>query len=154
MQKTKDQDTTDFDKSLQFILESDNLEIKVKNVIALNCFGGRLDHTLEILNSTHKFEKSSNLKIQLMNESCLARVIHHNEVIMNYSDMLGKNCGLLPLFGPINLETRGLQWNLNFSQTLLFTGLISTSNCVLNPQVIIKNSSNNPFIWTHEITYQ
>ena len=152
MQKSKNQDTTDFDKSLQFIME--NSEIKVKNVVALNCFGGRLDHTLEILNSTQKFEKSSDLKIQLMNESCLARVIHDKDVIINYSDFLGKSCGLLPLFGPINLETVGLEWNLNFSQTLQFSGLISTSNCVLTPKVLIKNSSNNPFIWTHEITFK
>lgn len=149
MKKIKDQDTTDFDKSLKFILETS--ELTVKNVVALNCFGGRLDHTLAILNSAYMFEKSSDLKIQLMNESCLARLIHDQEALINYSDFEGRNCGLLPLFGPVNLETVGLQWNLNFSQTVQFSGLISTSNRVTNSQVFIKNSSNTSFIWTHEI---
>jgi thiamine pyrophosphokinase len=132
----------------------ESTESVVENVVALNCFGGRLDHTLAILNSAQKFEKSSNLKIQLMNESCLARVIHDNEVIINYSNLQGNNCGLLPLFGPINLETVGLKWDLNSSQKLEFSDLISTSNCVIDSQVVIKSLSNIPFIWTHEITYQ
>lgn len=148
MQKIKDQDTTDFDKTLKFILETTS---SVKNVVALNCFGGRLDHTLAILNSAHIFEKSSDLKIQLMNESCLARLIHHQEVVINYYGLEGRNCGVLPLFGPVNLETVGLQWNLDSSQTVQFSGLISTSNRVINSQIYIKNLSNNSFIWTHEI---
>lgn len=84
MQKIKDQDTTDFDKSLQFISD----QSKSSAVIALNCFGGRLDHSLAILNSAYRFETGNNLKIQLMNEACLARIIHAVKTIMLMSCLL------------------------------------------------------------------
>lgn len=75
VRKINDQDTTDFDKALKFITETDTSNV---SVVALNCFGGRLDHTLAILNSTYRFETTmdTKLKVQLMNESCLARIIH------------------------------------------------------------------------------
>ena len=150
MQKIEDQDTTDFDKSLKFIVESAS---EVKNIVALNCFGGRLDHTMAILNSCYVFESLNDLKIQLMNESCLARAIYDKEVSIKFPNFKGSNCGILPLFGPVNLETNGLQWNLSPSQTVQFSGLISTSNRVISSEVSIKNSSNIPYVWTHEIKY-
>lgn len=45
-------------------------------VVALNCFGGRLDHTMAILNSANRFEKEFGFTIELRNEASLARIIY------------------------------------------------------------------------------
>ena len=68
--------------------------------------------------------------------------------------MKDKSCGILPLFGPVRLETEGLQWNLTPENLVKFGGLISTSNKIISDRVIIQNLSPAPYVWTHEISWE
>lgn len=106
---------------------------------------------MAILNSAHRFEKEFGFEIEMRNEASLARIIHEIYAEISYEGFKGSNCGILPLFGPVNLETSGLEWNLEKSQTVQFGGLVSTSNRVTEETVLIENDSCYPFIWTHEI---
>ena len=65
--KISEQDTTDFEKALNFI----STQLNIQRIIALNAFGGRIDHTLANLNILVKYPQ---LQITLMNESCTASV--------------------------------------------------------------------------------
>ena len=68
MQEIGEQNTTDFEKAVILIQSIDPRA----NIIALNCFGGRLDHSLSVLNVAKKYET---LNFQLVNEKCLAIII-------------------------------------------------------------------------------
>jgi thiamine pyrophosphokinase len=71
--KDLNQDTTDFDKALLFIQDKSE---GPTSIVAMNSFGGRLDHTLAVLNSAHAFETKYPYNVQFMNESCIARIIY------------------------------------------------------------------------------
>jgi len=74
---------------LKFIQEK--TEETPSSIVALNSFGGRLDHTLAVLNSAHAFESKFPFKVQLMNESCIARIIYQVFLDLLYmsDDLLG-----------------------------------------------------------------
>lgn len=58
-----EQDSTDLEKAIRFVINMDSLP---KKIIALGAFGGRIDHTLSSIHVLYKFTKSTESEIILM----------------------------------------------------------------------------------------
>lgn len=73
------------------------------------------------------------------------------------ADFEGPKCALVPLNGPVTVTATGLRWPLSWSlpdisltecvdkHALKFDGLISTSNCIINEEVVVESSG--PVLW-------
>jgi len=62
----------------------------------------------------------------------------------------GPTCGLIPLGCRCeSITTSGLMWDLDGTTPLVFGGLVSSSNRIMEP--VVKVSSSHPIIFTAEI---
>ncbi|KAJ1919390.1 cAMP-dependent protein kinase subunit [Mycoemilia scoparia] len=141
--KIVDDNSTDFMKTISYINDRHGKDVVI---IVFGGFGGRLDHamhTLRILNN----EVHSHRSIMVSDECITFAIPKGTTQIMFSKDFDGPACGLLPLAGPITLSTQGLRWNLD-NHPSSFEGLMSTSNIIDGPKVIVDTT--NTLIWTSE----
>ncbi|GAV02778.1 hypothetical protein RvY_13302 [Ramazzottius varieornatus] len=163
IEKTPDQDATDFTKALKLVGEilrnrsecgePDGLNSSSSNVdmIVAVCSGrGRFDHSMGNINTLFSSAQYTNLPVILMSETDMQYVIPGGtaQTMILDTGLEGPYCGLLPLSGPSIVSTSGLQWNL-FNETLSFGGLISTSNSLDRETVMVKCSE--PLLWTMSV---
>jgi thiamine pyrophosphokinase len=118
-------------------------------VVVPGGLGGRLDHTLQSLNTALIFH--SRLRLVFWTEENCAEVLPpgHHCLELN-RDMEGPHCGLLPLQGTARARTEGLQWELSPTPELemAWGGLLSTSNRVRGSTLEVE--SEHPLLWTIE----
>lgn len=159
--ETKDQDYTDFTKSLQQI--SQNMHsVDITEIYAFVEYGGRLDHVMglfETLFHATKINKLPNVFLisSYTTDWLLQPGLHvinllnsgDKEILCNDKRIKPRHCGIIPIGEPCTrIETSGLKWNLEVNQTLAFGKLVSTSNECCSDPVIINNKT--PVIWTME----
>lgn len=148
--KLKNQDLTDFDKTLKFtvncisrgeldldLIDEENglnettlneLEkIHLEQIYCFSDFTGRLDHALGNLNTLYN-KCLLHVKTYLISSESLTFLLREgeNKIYIN-SAYCGKNCGFFPLGIECVVSTSGLKWNLN-EQTLKFGTFVSSSN--------------------------
>ena len=111
-------------------------------IITFGGLSGRLDQTIHILSQTQKLQSHRSNAIYIISENNLAislRPGKHKLCIPN--NKFGLSCGILPIgVNKASVKTDGLEWNLG-GQGLEYTsfdGLISSSNHLINDEVIIE----------------
>ncbi len=119
-----EQDTTDFEKAI--------CRIDAPLILAAGFLGGRLDHTLAVLNVLYRFADKA--VICLSEEDVVFLVSERTKLRLNP----GQRLAILPL-ASVEVTTRGLVWDMNRSR-LHPTGLVSSSNEVAEPEVDIEAS--------------
>jgi thiamine pyrophosphokinase len=147
----EDQDSTDLEKCLAHLLaRAAPLGGAGLRVVIAGSFGGRLDHTVQNLNCLYKWSPAF---------EALAMVTQHSAAVLLPAGASsvrvawpyeGPTCALLPLGGPSQLTTHGLQWDLAGTPSQ-FGGMVSTSNCVLGwgqGVAPIPVAASQPVIWT------
>ncbi|KAJ1861128.1 thiamine pyrophosphokinase [Coemansia sp. RSA 989] len=141
-----DQNSTDFMKGLKYIDSVMRVDHDVKSclVVVFGGLGGRLDHilhTLKVLFNNHKQRE-----IVIISDDNLTFVVPkgRNRILID-KQVDGPTCGILPLAGETILTTSGLRWNLDHHPSS-FEGLMSTSNIIDEPSVIIETTL--PVAWT------
>lgn len=125
--QTPNQDQTDFEKSLEIILERGISEVDV-----FGGSGGEMDHFLG--NITVAFKFKDNLKIKFFDEFSEYFFSTKSLVLEN---VRGEMISLYPFPIVENITTRGLNWELN-NETLSQLARIGTRNFAVENQVSIE----------------
>ncbi|KAF2405067.1 thiamine pyrophosphokinase [Trichodelitschia bisporula] len=157
-----DQESTDFAKALgelKRLLESSYKYQCVvppprHTVLILASLSGRVDQALGLL---HELLRESNdnpgydlILIGQSNVSFLLRPGRHVIHGVNPAGgVFSGNCGLVPIYGPAVLSTRGLRWDVTDWETRM-GGRVSTSNFAVQDEVEVEVRGET-VLWTVEI---
>lgn len=97
-------------------------------VVILGGLGGRLDQEMQNLNTMVTWAPTF-AQITIVTEDCLVTHLPPGRIRVNcIVPHEGRECGLLPLLGPVaSLTTSGLHWDVSEWETR-FGGQVSTSN--------------------------
>jgi thiamine pyrophosphokinase len=151
--KTQDQNATDFTKCVRVMMEKQST---LNNLLVFCSLGGRFDHTTGIIHSLYILNDNyPNLQIYLITEHDITFLLHSNKQnrIDIQSKFNGNICSLLPFGQPAHVETKGLKWNLDKTQELSFTKLVSSSNTYESTTTShVDVYTDNNIIWTMTYT--
>ncbi|KAK6439652.1 thiamine pyrophosphokinase [Oleoguttula sp. CCFEE 5521] len=121
--KDPDQYSTDFGKSInQIVFHQSN----VRNVLVLGSLGGRVDQGIGLLHELYREQVTRH-------PDPGTTVIH----LPQDTGLVGKNVGILPVYGKAVIRTKGLEWDVQDWETEM-GGMMSTSNHVLGEEVEIE----------------
>lgn len=121
-----EQDTVDFEKALCLV--------DAPLVFAVGFSGGRLDHTLAVLNVMGRF---SDRRLILMGDDDVATIVPHDMIVLEGLG-IGSRLSLMPL-APAKVSETGLRWSLD-EQVFDTLGFSSPSNAVAAPVVTLSSS--------------
>ena len=151
--KTQDQNATDFTKCVRVMMEKQST---LNNLLVFCSLGGRFDHTTGIIHSLYILNDNyPNLQIYLITEHDITFLLHSNKQnrIDIQSKYNGNICSLLPFGQSAHVETKGLKWNLDKTQELSFTKLVSSSNTYESTTTShVDVYTDNNIIWTMTYT--
>ncbi|MFT5648949.1 MAG: thiamine pyrophosphokinase [Yoonia sp.] len=119
-----EQDTVDFEKALQLV--------DAPLIFAAGFSGGRLDHTLAVLNVMGRFGERP---LILMGANDVAAIVPRNGIVLDGLD-IGSRLSLMPLAAAKVRET-GLRWPVD-GQVFDTLGFTSPSNEVAAPVVTLS----------------
>lgn len=139
----------DFQKSLD-LAEQTRAEMELPTVV-VGGHGGRMDQTLGNLNTLYSWAERDHAVYWLEKSNAILALSAGKHHIHIDASREGPSCGLIPIGKPVSsVSTEGLKWNLD-EQELSFgkDGLVSTSNEILEPVVVVETSS--PLLWTCEL---
>jgi thiamine pyrophosphokinase len=147
--KTQDQNATDFTKCVHIMMEKNST---LNNLLVFCSLGGRFDHTTGIIHSLYILNDNyPNLQIYLIADYDITFLLHSYKLnrIHIESKYNGNICSLLPFGQSAHVQTEGLKWNLNKTQELSFTKLVSSSNTYeTNTTSYVDVDTDNDIIWT------
>lgn len=133
---TPDQNKTDFQKSLEIIIEKG-----YKKVHIYGGSGGEMDHFLG--NLTVAFQFKEELKITFFDDES-TYFFSTSSLVLN--NCLGKMISLYPFPKAENVSTKGLNWELENS-TLELTQKIGTRNFAVSDEVTIEFGSGDLIVF-------
>jgi thiamine pyrophosphokinase len=148
-----DQNETDFTKSLH-VLEPYIKDLGIEHVVALCDTSGRFDQILANVNTLFKnLQKPAEISppVFILSTNNLTWLLAAGDHQINIPDQVRKLwCALIPL-EPTTVTTTGLKWNLT-NTTLMFGGIVSTSNKYDESSVVVKISTDKPLLWSMGIS--
>lgn len=131
--KVDDQDSTDFEKAIQYLVKRNITSISVWGAAS----GERVDHTIGNLSSLAGFPK--NLTVHFYTNHSLTYLLPFD---FEKQFPVGKTISLIPMPKADFVATKGLQWPLN-SETLELGARIGTLNKVTENVVRIYYQSGH-----------
>ena len=134
--KVSEQDTVDFEKALT--------RVDAPIVYAIGFWGGRVDHSLAVLNV---LARHADRVVILVGPSDASRVIADKSV--TYALPVGTRLSLMPM-GACNVTTTGLEWDLAAAQ-LAPDAAGSPSNAVAAPRVQVQ--TDGPLLVTVPLNF-
>jgi len=152
------QDDTDLEKCLKhlqtkFLDEGLYDQSKQYKIVIAGGLGGRLDHTLNNIHILHKFAdrnaKYKNVSIHLMDDNSIGTCIMPGvtKYIKAQEFELNKGCGIFPMLGEeVNVQTKGLKWNITKESKMSFKEFVSSSNEML--EEVIEFETDKIIFWT------
>ena len=135
---SSDQDTTDFQKALNWV----SSETETSEIVILGGLGKRSDHFLSNLMISSGFDQSVDVTFD-GNEEWIRRVTF--ETPLRLVGRNGVSLSLLPLTPCARVETSGLKWNLQ-GDDLGIGRKISQSNEAVSDLVTVSCESGNLFV--------
>jgi thiamine pyrophosphokinase len=145
-----DQYSTDFGKTMQK-LSSLGSPGRQHDVLVLGTLAGRVDQGLGLLHEMVREEaKHEKLRVWLFSEcsvSVILRSKHSAIQGLTSSGLFTENVGLVPVYGPAIISTRGLEWDVQEWPTHM-GGQVSTSNHVKADTVHVE--TDTPILFTIE----
>jgi thiamine pyrophosphokinase len=109
--KIVDQDRSDLQKCIDFVLSTGNCQNGV--FLILGALGGRFDHELQALSLLYQYLGH---RIIYVNEQSFVTLIGPGAIEINVnSSSLGPHCGFGPLRDRCVISTMGFEWNLTMS---------------------------------------
>lgn len=136
--RDSDQYTDDFEKVCKLIRQSHST---VTNLLILGSISGRLDHGLGLLSGMLREQTMSEkpLKPWLLSEQSISFILDPGANSLECGSeprIFAPNIGLLPIYGPACITTRGLEWDVENWHTRM-GGPVSTSNHIMSDVVDI-----------------
>ncbi|TNV76222.1 hypothetical protein FGO68_gene12254 [Halteria grandinella] len=111
-----DQDTTDFEKAIQYIAKKEKkTEKKPYRIFAMGAFGGRVDQSLSAIHVMVKYTHELGVQISLMDKNSLMLLLKAGKSKVKISKCLTKlkGCGFFPISERVeHIQTQGLKWNM------------------------------------------
>lgn len=132
----EDQNTTDFEKALQFLVER-----KFEYVVVLGSTGGQHDHFLGNLNAAFKFR--NDLKICFFDQTQYFFLIDQTH---QFKTKTGNLVSLVPFPRAQIIKMQGLKYTLT-NETLDITDRVGTRNSATQDEVSIEVSSGALWIF-------
>lgn len=123
--RIEDQSRTDFEKAVG--------AIKAPLILAAGFLGGRLDHTMSVLNTMGRLNLRHLILVSEDDVCFLSRSVRTDLTLR-----VGTRVGLLPL-GATRVDTKGLRWDITDAE-MAPDGFISTSNETAEPKTIIHST--------------
>jgi thiamine pyrophosphokinase len=147
--KDPDQYSTDFGKAIKKVCER---LPSVRNILVLGSIGGRVDQGIGLLGELYREQKirHSNVRFWLFSEASVSTILFPGTTIIHtlLSDgLITRNTGILPVYGPAKISTKGLEWDVQDWPTEM-GGQMSTSNHIVSDSITI--STNNHVLFTVE----
>lgn len=150
MSRDRDQYSTDFGKCMQKISARVS-STSIHDVVVLGTLGGRVDQGLGLLHEMFREEtKRRNLRLWLFSECSLSIILRSKRNVLRglqSSGLFTENVGLVPIYTPAVISTRGLEWDVTDWDTQM-GGQVSTSNHVKADEVHVE--TNAPILFTIE----
>jgi thiamine pyrophosphokinase len=145
-----DQYTTDLGKNIQKILSRKTSPSR-KDVLVLGTLAGRVDQGIGLLHEMMREEtKHPDLRLWLFSECSVSFLLQSQRNVitgLQSSGLFTENTGLLPIWGPSNITTNGLEWDVEEWESCM-GGQVSTSNHVRADEVLVKTTG--PVLFTVE----
>lgn len=136
--KDDDQYCPDFAKAMKKV--SENLP-KVSNVLVLGSLGGRVDHGVGLLSEMYsEHKRHPRVIFWLFSESSVSVILKPGTTSVKTplsSGLITRNIGILPVYGPAVISTKGLEWDVEDWPTKM-GGQVSTSNHIMEDIVRVK----------------
>ncbi|KAK9503888.1 hypothetical protein O3M35_010354 [Rhynocoris fuscipes] len=151
VEKTPDQDYTDFEKAIWVIKRRYTKQLD--SIIAIIDNADRLDHTFSNLNTLYRVRQSifpeTNTTAFILSSVSLTWILEPGQHSISIPSYLRDNqvwCGILP-FKPVknHITTTGLKWNLE-NNSVEFGGLISSSNTYDSNEVTVNTDAE--ILWS------
>lgn len=155
MEVTQDEDqySTDFGKAIKFVTTRN---VSTKDIIILGSIAGRLDQGLGLLSEiAREQETHPHVRFWLVSEESLTLVLdiprdetglpipgraRHLLTGLRRNGVFTANCGIIPVYGPAIISTRGLQWDVEMWPTEM-GGNVSSSNHVMKEEITIETDA-------------
>lgn len=146
--KLESQDNTDMMKALDYLHEQEsNGRFAFDLVVCYGGFGGRLDQELGNINTLFLF-RGKFKRLLMLSEGNSAELLTPGRHIIHCHGTMearGVHCGLLPIGGPCQAHSTGLEWNVS-GHSLAFGGLVSACNVIQGDTVEVR--TDEPLVWT------
>jgi thiamine pyrophosphokinase len=132
----KDQNSTDLEKALAYVIRT-----KCTEIFVLGADGGRMDHSIGNLSALIKFSRKAEISF-ILNNGRILPVIWERKLEVP----TGTTISLIPLTLCEGLITSGLKWNLN-NEPLSLGIRESTSNIAVSSTVTIRVRRGNLIVF-------
>jgi thiamine pyrophosphokinase len=146
----RSQYATDFGKSMKRALAvHSRASNQPLDVIVLATLAGRVDQAIGIFHEMYREARETpGLQIWLVSDCCvtfllpmgLNKIHGLKDDDGNENTLFTENVGILPLYGPATISTKGLEWDVSDWKTEMGTR-VSTSNHVRQSEISIETNA-------------
>jgi len=145
-----DQYSTDFGKAVKLILKR---LPEVQDVLIIGSLSGRVDQGIGLLHELYREQKLQHpgVRFWLFSEASISTLLAAGTTTIQTplaGGLINRNVGILPLYGPANICTEGLEWDVKNWPTKM-GDQVSTSNHIMADRITI--STDNDVLFTVEI---
>jgi len=147
--KDPDQYSTDFGKAIKKVIEHRSC---VRDILVLGSLGGRVDQGVGLLHELYREQKHRhpNVRFWLFSESSVTVILSPGTTVLHTpldDRLIKRNIGILPVYGPAVITTKGLEWNVADWRTEM-GGQLSTSNHIVED--VIEITTDREVVFTVE----
>lgn len=133
-----DQYSTDFGKAIK---EVDRRVLNLENILVLGSLGGRVDQGIGLLGELYREQiiRHPRLRFWLFTEASVSMILLPGLTKIHTplsSGLIKRNVGILPVYGPARITTKGFEWDVEDWPTEM-GGQMSTSNHIVADDVMV-----------------
>ncbi|KAK5135670.1 hypothetical protein LTR08_004971 [Meristemomyces frigidus] len=138
-----DQYSTDFGKAIKKVVER---LPNVREILVLGSLGGRVDQGLGLLHELYReqIHRHSHVRFWLFTESSVSTLLRPGTTLLHTplaGGLIKRNIGIVPVYGPAVISTRGLEWDVQDWPTEMGSQ-VSTSNHITQDCITIKTDKD------------
>ena len=139
--KDPDQYSTDFGKAVKKVI---NLMPSIQDVLVLGSIGGRVDQGLGLLGELYREQaiRHPTVRFWLFSEASVSIIVHPGSTVVHTpvgEGLITPNIGILPVYGPAFISTKGLEWDVEDWGTEM-GGQMSTSNHIVADSITVTTN--------------
>lgn len=147
--KDSDQYSTDFQKAVKRVFEVDP---QARDILVLGSLGGRVDQGIGLIHELYREHKRRvDTRIWFFTEASVTIVLEQGRTALATplsQGFLRKHVGILPIYGPAVISTKGFEWDVQDWHTEM-GGIVSTSNHIV--QDVVEISTDREVLFTVEL---
>lgn len=147
--KDPDQYSTDFGKAIKKVIEH---RPHVRDILVLGSLGGRVDQGVGLLHELYReqMHRHPEVRFWLFSEASVTVILSPGTTVLHTrlgEGLIKRNIGILPVFGPAVIATKGLEWDVKDWKTEM-GGQLSTSNHIVED--VIQITTDREIVFTVE----